>query len=57
MILIDKIAKFEQQIQQEIYVTNYLAFERKKHSDILGALKAELRLAKERYAKELKKVG
>lgn len=55
MILADKIAKFEQQIQQEIFVCSYLGFEHKKHKEILAAMRAELKISKERYAKELKK--
>jgi len=57
LILTDKIEKFEQQMQQEIFVCNYLGFEHKKHKEILNAIKAELKLAKERYAKEMKKTG
>ena len=57
MILVDKIEKFEQQIQQEIYINNFLGFQHKLHKETLGALKAELKLAKERLKEGEKKTG
>ena len=57
MILADKIEKFVQQEQQEIFVCNYLGFEHKKHKEILAAIRAELKESKQRYTKELKKAG
>ena len=57
MILADKIEKFEQQLVDELKFANRVAFILQNSKDLIKALRAELKLAKERHAKELKKSG
>ena len=57
MILADKIAKFEQELIDELKFANRIAFIHQNSKDLIKALKSELKLAKERYVKELKTSG
>lgn len=57
MILADKIEKFEHELVDELKFANRIAFIHQNSKDLIKALRAELKLAKERYAKELKKSG
>jgi len=57
MILADKIEKFEQQLVDELRFANRIAAIHQNSKDLIKALKAELKEAKERRIKELKKSG
>ena len=57
MILADKIAKFEQELVDELKFANRIAFIHQNSKDLIKALRAELKESKERYLKELKKSG
>ena len=57
MILVDKIEKFEEELKDELKFANRIAFIHQNSKDLIKALRAELKESKERYVKELKKVG
>jgi len=57
VILTDKIEKFEQQLVDELRFANRIAFILQNSKDLIKALKAELKEAKERQIRELKKSG
>jgi len=57
LILIGKIEKFEEELNNEIRFANRIAAIHQNSKDLIKALKAELKESKERYIKELKKSG
>jgi len=57
MILADKIDKFESTLVDELKFANRMAAILQLSKDLIKALKAELKEAKERQIKELKKSG
>jgi len=57
VILTDKIEKFEQTLVDELKYANRTAAVLQNSKDLIKALKAELREAKERRKEELRKSG
>ncbi len=57
MILADKIEKFESTLNDELKFANRIAAILQNSKDLIKALRAELKEAKERRIKELKKLG
>jgi len=57
MILAEKIEKFEHELVDELKFANRIAYIHQNSKDLIKALKEELKLAKDRRVKEVKKTG